>query len=382
LGHVSLSNVTQRMSEHGTRPGCSAIGAPCRRRAFPPWRRRVTVPPVPRTKRVDCSAPGIRRIRRGRGFSYHEEDGTAVTDATTLERIRNLAIPPAWTDVWICSHPRGHVQATGVDAAGRKQYRYHDDWRAHRDRLKFEQMLDFARRLPRLRERLDEDLGRRGLVFERVCACAVRLLDLGLFRVGSERYEAENESYGLTTLKCRHVRSERGRVVFDYPAKSGQRSVHEISDPSVLPTVRALRRRGGPDDDLLRYRRGREWPDLGSEQVNAYIKESTSASFSAKDFRTWNATVLAASLLARQEQEPGSKAARRRIVNEVVRQTAEYLNNTPAVCRASYIDPRVFDRYDSGETIRPALRRIERGTDPGAFVDREAIERAVIRLLE
>jgi DNA topoisomerase I len=336
---------------------------------------------VPRTKRVDCSAPGIRRVRRGRGFSYHEEDGTPVTDAATLERIRNLAIPPAWTEVWICSHPRGHVQATGKDAAGRKQYRYHDEWRAHRDRAKFEQMIDFARRLPALRERLDADLSRRGFVFDRVCGCAVRLLDLGLFRVGSERYEAENESYGLTTLKCRHVRSERGSIVFDYPAKSGQRSVHEISDPSVLSTVRGLKQRGRPGEDLLRYREGREWRNLTSDHVNAYIKESTSTSFSAKDFRTWNATVLAATLLATREP-PSSKTARKRVVNEVVRETAEYLNNTPAVCRASYIDPRVFDRFDSGETVRAALERIESRSDPGAFADREAIERAVIRLLD
>jgi DNA topoisomerase I len=337
---------------------------------------------VARTRRVDCGGPGIRRARRGRGFSYHEEDGSQVTDATTLERIRALAIPPAWSDVWICSHPRGHVQATGYDAAGRKQYRYHDDWRAHRDRMKFEEMLDFARKLPRVRARLDEDLERRGFVLERVRACAVRLLDLGLFRIGSERYEAENESYGLTTLKCRHVRSERGGVVFEYPAKGGQVSLHRISDPTVLATVRGLRKRGRPDEDLLRYRRGREWRSLGSEQVNAFIKELIGADFSAKDFRTWNATVLAAVTLANHAGEERTAAARRRTANLAVRETAAYLNNTPAVCRSSYIDPRVFDRFDAGDTIAPALRRIERGTDPGVFPDREAIERAVIRLLD
>jgi len=338
---------------------------------------------VARTRRVDTSRPGIRRKGRGSGFSYHEEDGTRITDKATLERVRALAIPPAWKDVWICPHPRGHIQATGVDDAGRKQYRYHDDWRESRDRVKFEEMEDFAKALPRLRERIDEGLGERGLVKDRVCSCAVRLLDLGLFRVGSERYEADNQSYGLTTLKRKHLKIERGVATFDYPGKSGKRGRQEIEDESVMPTLRALKKRTQAPrmTDLLVYRDGREWRDLGADDVNAYIKEIAGEGFSAKDFRTWNATVLAAVFLSAAE-EPTSKAAQKRAINDAVKRTATYLNNTPAVCRASYIDPRVFDRYADGETIGPQLKRIERGTDPGRFAEREAIERAVLRLLD
>ncbi len=243
-------------------------------------------------------------------------------------------------------------------------------------------MEDFARRLPRLRERIEAGLGERGLVFERVCACAVALLDLGLFRIGSERYENENESYGLTTLKCRHLTFERGTAVFDYPSKSGQRGHQEISAPEVMPVLKALKRRGEPAQDLFLFRRGREWHDLTSEHVNGWIKEVVGPGFSAKDFRTWNATVLCAVQLAVNDPGAGAgKAARKRIANQAVRETAAYLNNTPAVCRASYIDPRVFDRFDSGETIRGALARIERGAEPGGFPDRARIERAVLRLL-
>ena len=336
-----------------------------------------------RTRRVDTSTPGIRRLGRGRGFSYHEEDGTRITDQDTLERIRALAIPPAWTDVWICPHPRGHIQATGVDDAGRKQYRYHDDWRESRDRIKFEEMEDFARALPRLRERIDEGLGARGLVKDRVCSCAVRLLDLGRFRVGSERYEADNQSYGLTTIKRKHLTIERGVATFDYPGKSGKRGRQVIEDQSVMPVLKALKsRKQAPKlQDLLVFHEGREWHDLAADDVNAFIKEIAGEGFSAKDFRTWNATVLAAVFLSAAE-EPTSKTAQKRAITDAVKRTAAYLNNTPAVCRASYIDPRVFDRYADGETIAPQLKRIERGADPGRFAEREAIERAVLRLLD
>lgn len=337
---------------------------------------------MPRTRRADTTGPGIRRIRRGPGFSYHEEDGELISDEATLERVRSLAVPPAWTDVWICPDPRGHVQATGYDDAGRKQYRYHDDWRAHRDRIKFREMLSFARGLPKLRKRVAADLDRPGLVFRRVSGCAVSLLDLGLFRVGSERYETENESYGLTTLKCRHVSFEDGAATFDYPSKSGQRSRHKISDPGVMPTLWALKRHGRAGQDLLRYRERREWSSLSSEQVNDYIKETAGPDFSSKDFRTWNATVLAAVTLAVHDERATSKASRRRIANLAVRETAQFLNNTPAVARSSYIDPAVFDRFESGETIRDGIEWIEARTEPGEFLEREAIERAVIRLIE
>jgi DNA topoisomerase I len=320
-------------------------------------------------------------VRRGRGFSYHEEDGTPIRDREVLDRIAELAIPPAWVDVWICPHPNGHIQATGEDDAGRKQYLYHPVWREHRDREKFDHMLAFARRLPALRKRLDEDLGLRGLQRDRVLACAVRLLDLGFFRIGSERYTAEHETYGLSTLLRLHVRLERGRAVFDYRAKGAQRRRQTIADASVLPTIRALKRGRAPGKALFAYWDGRHWVDVTAEQINEYLKAVSGADFTAKDFRTWNATVLAAVAIARRAGETGSKTAHRRIANAAVSEVAEFLGNTPAVCRSAYIDPRVFDRFDSGETIRSSLRHIVTTSDPGEFPDRERIERAVRKLL-
>ena len=336
---------------------------------------------MPRLRRSDCSGPGLRRVRRGRGFQHVEEDGTPIEDREVLERIRELAIPPAWEDVWICPHPRGHIQATGIDDAGRKQYLYHQAWREHRDREKFDQMLGFAAALPALRRRVAEDLSRRGLVRERVLACGVRLLDLGFFRIGSERYAAENETFGLATLRKGHLKFERGAAVFDYRAKGAKRHRQVVDDPIVLPTLRALKKRrdGG---DLLAYKVGRSgWADVRSEEVNDYLKQAAGGEFTAKDFRTWNATVLAAVAVAGSDGRPETKAARKRVVNQAVRQVAEYLDNTPAVCRSAYIDPRVFDRFDSGETIRGSLERITRLSDRGGFPDREKIEAAVIRLI-
>ena len=337
---------------------------------------------MPRLRKADCTGPGIRRIRRGRGFSYQEEDGTKIEDPEVIERAAELAIPPAWTEVWICPHPRGHIQATGIDDAGRKQYLYHQQWREHRDRAKFERMLEFARRLPRMREQLDRDLALRGLQERRSLACAAKLLDLGFFRIGGERYAAENESYGLATMRREHVHLKRGRVFFDFPAKSSKRHQQEIADPSVLPTIRSLKRRRGGGDELFAFREGREWRDVTSEGINEYLKELTGDEFTAKDFRTWNATVLAAVAIGAKADEAETKTARKRVANEAVKQVAEYLNNTPAVCRSAYIDPRVFDAFESGETIRPSLKRLGAATEPAEFVDREAIERAVTRLLK
>lgn len=334
-----------------------------------------------RLRRVDCSAAGIRRVRRGRGFSYLDENGDPIEDAEARDRIRALAIPPAWRDVWICADPRGHIQATGYDDAGRKQYLYHDAWREHRDRQKFMEMEDFAVALPALRERLAADLARRGLVRERVLGCAIRLLDLGFFRIGSERYAAQNETYGLATLKKRQLRIERGAAVFDYRAKGSKRHVQVVADAAVLPTLKALkaRRAGGPE--LFAYRNGRAWRDVRSDEINEHLKELTGEEFSAKDFRTWNATVLAAVALAKNDPGELSRTARRRAVNEAVKDVAAYLSNTPSVCRSAYIDPRVLDRFDSGETIRGAIEREIEGTDPGEFPDRERIEAAVLNLI-
>jgi DNA topoisomerase IB len=322
-------------------------------------------------------------VRRGRGFSYHEEDGTVVEDHETLERIAQLAIPPAWKEVWVCPFPNGHIQATGIDAAGRKQYLYHERWRERQDQRKFDEMLDFARALPRLRRKVLEDLETRGFNRARVLAAAVRLLDLGFFRVGSDRYTAENETFGLSTLRRRHVRFERGAVVFDYSAKGAKRHVQTLEDPAVAKVLRGLARRKGGGRELLAFRDGREWVDVKAADINAYLKEAAGGDFSAKDFRTWNATVLAAVGLAARsvESPPKTKTARKRIANAVVKDVAHYLSNTPAVCRASYIDPRVFDRFDSGTLLRTTLPRVIADAGPGEFVDRERIERAVIRLL-
>jgi DNA topoisomerase IB len=338
---------------------------------------------MPRLRRADCSGPGIRRTRRGRGFSYHEEDGSLIRDPDTLARIRDLAVPPAWSEVWICPHPTGHLQATGIDDAGRKQYLYHPGWRESRDRQKFDEMIDFARALPRLRRRVRADLEGRGLVRERVLACALRLLDLGFFRVGGEAYAEENETYGLATMRKRHIRFENGAAVFDYPAKGAKRHVQEVADPAAVPVLRALAKRNGGGRELLAYYAGRQWHDVRAADVNAYLKETAGGDFSAKDFRTWNATVLAAiGLAVRHREEPRpSRARRRRWANAVVKDVAGYLSNTPAVCRASYIDPRVFDRFDSNATILAPVEKAIEGKGPDQFPEREKIEAAVLELI-
>ncbi len=333
-----------------------------------------------RLRRADSSGPGLARRGRGRGFEYLDESGARV-DTATAKRIRALAIPPAWADVWICPEPNGHIQAVGTDAAGRRQYLYHPDWRRRRDRQKFAEMTRFARVLPELRDAAAGDLRRRGLVRERVLACAVRLLDRGFFRIGTEGYAAENGSYGLATMQRRHVTLEPGGAVrFDYRSKGGKRRVQSVVDPQVLTVVQALKRRR-TGTELLAYRSGRAWVDVTSDDINQYIKEATRDTFTAKDFRTWNATVLAAVALAVSSEAHGSKAARTRAISRAVQEVAYYLGNTPAVCRASYIDPRVFDRFRDGLTIGGALAKLGEG-DRGEPATQGAVEEAVLDLLE
>jgi DNA topoisomerase IB len=309
-----------------------------------------------RLHRSDCSGPGIRRRRRGRGFSFEDGQGRRISDEETLERIRDLAIPPAWEEVWICADPLGHIQATGLDAAGRKQYRYHDRWELRRAARKYEQAREFARLLPRLRRAVSRDLALAGMPRERALACAVRLLDLGFFRVGGEEYAEANESYGLATIQRHHVSLESGEMIFDFPAKSGQRRVQSIRDPDAIAAVEAMRRRRSGPDDLLAYREHGRWHDVRSTDVNAYLQEEIGEGFSAKDFRTWSGTVLAAAALA-GEPKPKSEAAARRTIATAVESVAAALGNTPAVCRRSYVDPRVFDRYRDGVTIDVGLSR-------------------------
>jgi DNA topoisomerase I len=304
-----------------------------------------------RLRRADCAGPGIRRVRRGRGFSFEDGSGTRITDEETLERIRDLAIPPAWKGVWICPDPFGHIQATGCDEAGRKQYLYHERWQQRQAERKFEAVREFATRLPKLRRAVTADLRRRGMPRERALACAVRLLDLGFFRVGGEVYAEEKESFGLATVRREHVAVKRDEVVFDFPAKSGQRRVQSIRDAAARRALEAMHRRRSGPEDLLAYRQGSEWRDVRSDDINAYIHERIGGEFSAKDFRTWHGTVLAAVELAAEETPPRPEAAAKRAIARAVKGVSEALGNTPAVCRASYIDPRVLDRFRDGATI-------------------------------
>ena len=332
-----------------------------------------------RLRRVDCAGPGIRRVRRGKGFGYVYPDGSKVTDADTLSRIKALVLPPAWEDVWICPLPQGHIQALGTDAAGRRQYRYHDDWRTQRDEAKHDHVLTFARRLPKARATVHDHLAERGLTKHRVLAAAFRLLDLGFFRVGGESYAEENGSYGLATMRREHVTVTGDLVDFDYTAKSGQERTQAVVDPSVTKVVRALLKRDGGGDELLAYKDRGGWHDISSTDINAYLKEVIGEDVSAKDFRTWHATVLMAVGLAVSTSAPTSPSGRKRAVSRAVTEVSQYLGNTPAVCRSSYIDPRIVDLYDDGVTVARSLARL--GADFGQPATHGAIEAAVLRML-
>lgn len=335
-----------------------------------------------RLRRSDCSDPGITRRPAGRGFTYLGPGGSKVKDKATLARIEKLVLPPAWQDVWICDFSNGHLQATGIDAAGRKQYHYHDDWRSRQDRAKFEGMLEFAAALPALRKFALNDLKRSDLSRERVLACAIRLLDLGFFRIGSEDYAEQNETYGLATIKKNHVHVGRDEVTFDYIAKSGKQRVQSIKDHGVHSVVGSLKKRRGGSDELLAYKgaNGR-WVDVKSTDINRRLKELSGADISAKDFRTWNGTVLAAVSIAGKRELASTKASRTRAKAAAVKEVAFFLGNTPAVARSSYIDPRVFDRFDSGWTIQA---RVDELGGPESFSDPEgrvALEDAVRDLI-
>lgn len=330
-----------------------------------------------RLRRSDCTGPGIRRVRRGRGWTYLDPDGERVGEEEVLRRIEELVIPPAWEDVWICPYPGGHIQATGVDQRGRKQYLYHRTWRERRDQEKFDDMVEFARALPQLRARVQEDLAAGELSRAQVLACAVRLLDRGFFRIGSEDYAVTNETYGLATMKKRHVRVRGDTLVFDYPAKHGKRRLQAVVAPDVAELVAAMKARRGGGDELLAYREGRRWRDVRSGDINAYLKEATGLEVSAKDFRTWGATVLAAVTLAATNAEGFSATKRKRLITRAVKEVAYYLGNTPAVARASYIDPRVFDRYRDGIVI--AIDTVAEAPDATAI--QGPVEEAVLDLI-
>ncbi len=309
-------------------------------------------------------------------------NGARVTDAATLERIKALVIPPAWTDVWICPHPMGHIQAVGVDARGRKQYRYHDAWRERRDLEKFDHMLDFATALPALRTQVMTDLARPDLDKQRVLACAVRLLDLGFFRIGSEGYAEENQTYGLATMRKSHVKVRGTVIEFDYVAKSGKRRIQSVADTNVVEIVCALKRRRGSGPELLAWRDDAgQWVDVKSTDINAYLKAATGTDCSAKDFRTWSATVLAAVALGVSVGVAASVSGRQRAVTRAMKEVSSYLGNTPAVCRSSYVDPRIVDRFTAGVTIIDALTEADCVPSPGSLDTHGAIEAAVLDIL-
>jgi DNA topoisomerase I len=335
--------------------------------------------PAPRLRRADSTGPGLRRRKHGRGFVYLDPDGRRIEEPDVLERIHELVIPPAWDEVWICPDPGGHIQATGIDAAGRKQYLYHPRWRARRDQEKFEDMVVFARLLPDLREHVEREMQRGDMGREHVLACAVRLLDRGFFRVGGEDYAVTNKSYGLATMLKKHVRLRDDTLVFDYPAKSGKRRVQAVVDPLVADAVARLKRRRGGGPELLAFKKGRRWVDVRSEDISEYLKDATGTDVSAKDFRTWGATVLAAVALAVSGEVAETKTGRKRAISRAVKEVAHYLGNTPAVARASYIDPRVFDRYRDGETIGGALTLVAENGDAPAI--QGPVEEAVLNLI-
>jgi DNA topoisomerase IB len=334
-----------------------------------------------RLRRSSVETPGITRRRRGKGFSYEHASGNPVRDKETLERIRALVIPPAWEEVWICANPVGHIQAAGTDAAGRRQYLYHADWRVRRDAEKFDRMLAFAQALPRLRERVALDLSLRGMPKDKALACAVRLLDQGFFRVGSESYARQNGSFGLATLRKEHVKVQKDQIVFDFKAKSGVRRVQTVHDPTVAPLVRTMKLRRSGGRELLAYRQGPRWRDVRSSDINEYVRDAAGAEFTTKDFRTWHGTVLAAVFLATGDKDANSATSRKRIVSASIREVAGYLGNTPAVARASYVDPRVVDRFEEGVTIATTLDRLP-ADEPTDAIFREGVEAAVLDLLQ
>lgn len=330
-----------------------------------------------RLRTVSPNSRGWTRRRVGRGFVYLDADGGRLPEED-VERCKSLVIPPAWEDVWICPHPNGHIQAVGVDAAGRRQYLYHPDWRVKRDKLKFDRVMEVAAELPRARAAILEHIVLDGMPLERAAATAVRLLDLGYFRIGSDSYADANGSFGLTTLEKRHVRRDRGELVFCFTGKSGVEHRVRIDDPLAISAVETMRRRRSGGDRLLAYQEGRHWSPLDAMTVNDYLRETTGLEMTAKDFRTWHATVLAAESLALSEEPGESKASRKRAVRKAMVEVSEYLGNTPTVAKSSYVDPRVIDLYEDGTTIPASV--VKRDYDSPD--ERQlALERAVLRML-
>jgi DNA topoisomerase-1 len=332
---------------------------------------------VPRLRRTSPDQPGWTRRRAGRGFVYLDQAGNRLPEEDA-QRVRDLVIPPAWRDVWVTPHENGHLQAVGTDDAGRRQYLYHPVWRAKRDAEKFDRMQEFGRALVKARELVVADLGRDGMPLERACAAAVRLLDLGYFRIGNDVYADTHGSFGLTTLERRHVKRHQDRLVFTFVGKSGVDHRIEIDDVTVIEAVEIMRRRRAQDPRLLAYKNGRSWRSVLPDLVNEYVRASTGLEATAKDFRTWHATVLAAAALA-ETAEPGqTQASRKRAVAGAMKEVAEFLGNTPTLARSAYVDPRVIEAYEEGKTIGGTTRRSYDTPDER----QAALERATLKLLK
>ncbi|HYI66774.1 MAG TPA: hypothetical protein VEW95_07625 [Candidatus Limnocylindrales bacterium] len=327
---------------------------------------------------VSDSMPGIRRRRAGSGFSYIGADGMRITDPDRIGWFKGLAIPPAWTDVWISPVKRGHIQATGRDARGRKQYRYHPRWREVRDEAKYGRLIEFARALPTIRRRTDRDLRRRGLPREKVLALIVRLLEATLIRVGNEEYARENASFGLSTLRERHVKGEGSQVRFSFKGKSGKEHDVPILDRRLARLVRQCQEI--PGQELFQYIDGDgRRQSIDSGEVNDYLREITGQEFTAKDFRTWAGTV-AASMALQDFLEIDDDAGRKKAIIGAIEKVAGQLGNTPAVCRACYVHPDILDSYLDG-TLVDALSARARGAGRGAHKLRPE-EAAVLGLLQ
>ena len=312
----------------------------------------VTTDPTRRLVYVSPEAPGIRRERAGDGFTYFDAEGAKVTDPETLERIKALVIPPAWRDVWICPDPTGHLQAIGTDEKGRRQYRYHADFRAHQDSAKFNHTIAFAEALPALRQAISHDIASRGLSQRKVLAVVARLLETTLIRVGNRAYAKQNRSYGLTTLQNRHVRVEHADLKFHFKGKSGKEWNLEVHDARIARIVRSCQEL--PGQHLFQYRDADGHVQaVTSSALNAYLKEVSGAEITAKDFRTWMGTVMAA--LALHEVGPAdSEAKAKRNLAAAIKQTAARLGNTPAICRKGYVHPEVIAAYLDGALVLEA----------------------------
>jgi DNA topoisomerase I len=364
-----------------------------RRAELSEHRRRTVVPPAPEVvesaraaglRYVNDGIPGFSRRRKGKKtFAYFDADGQAITDPALVARIRSLAIPPAWQEVWICPSENGHMQATGIDAKGRKQYRYHPRFRQVRDRSKYEHIIDFAQALPAIRGRVEADLSLPGLQRDKVLAAVVRLLETTLIRVGNEEYAKENHSYGLTTLLQRHVDVTGAHIHFRFRGKSGVKHDIDLDDARLAEIVRQCHEL--PGQELFQYLTDSgDWHDVDSADVNDYLHEIAGEEFTAKDFRTWSGTVLAATALAALSGFTSTAQAKKNIVR-AVESVAHKLGNTKAVCRKCYVHPAVFEGYLDG-TLVESLNGVGADADSGASqpaaADLRPDERRVLTFLQ